>query len=301
MRKIIIVAIIFLSIFTIAPGYAWYFDKEPSDITLMENVEYAHVKITTIGTASGLVPEYNGHDVTWHKKIGTYLLEGVGFIIDNRYIITAAHVVYPSFVTLAKERNYYYERPTIEVSSGYIMVTDDTNLREIGHGGVPATIYYLDVVNDVAILKFDPTNIYLSVPYELAKTQAYDNYTPGLYSLLCTGDSIAIIVRKRDEYEDWDWGFEVRYGKITSPTIIGVDTDDFPAFNMNTFSMDLKVYGGDSGSAIFAFKDGEPIIVGVLTATNQGPWWYPINVSYEYTSYATRIDPVKEIIEAEKY
>lgn len=303
MAKKIISLFVFIAMIFIGSVCAHSFDKEPGSITVGEEPEFSYVKITTIGSAEGLkpvLPCLYGVCEKWKKSEGSFLLRGVGFVIKNGYIITAAHVVHPTRIAVNMDKYGRYIDNPIKILHRSIIITKDTEIDQIKYGTY-AKIYYLDIAHDIAILKFKPNNIYEPVPYELAETKfSRRGGWGGNYSLLRPGDSIAMITRCRDKSGDLAAEFEVRYGKIISEGIEGLPKDKMPAFSMNDFTTDITIYPGDSGSAIFAFLVGEPVIVGVVIATNNIPSPLGDIPSKEgFRSYATRIDFVKKILESE--
>jgi len=305
-KKIITALSVFIAIIFIGFTYAYSFDKNPGSIEMGEYPEFSYVKITTIGSAIGLLPVLSIQPYSvdgsnkWKKSEGSFLLQGVGFVIKGGYIVTAAHVVHPTQVTVNTNRYARYIDKPIKILQRSIIITEDTEVNQIEHG-IYAEIYYLDIDHDIAILKFEPNNIYSPVPYKLVKTsELVEGGFGDHYSLLQPGDSVAIIARCRDKEKDWDYGFEIRYGKVTSAGIEGLPKNVIPAFNMNDFTMDIKIYPGDSGSAIFAFSLGEPVIIGVARATNDKPTPLGRVPSKKgFRSYATRIDFARKILESE--
>jgi len=301
-KKIIFISIFIITILT-SSIYAYCFDKKPGPIEMNEEPEFSYVKITTIGSALGLKPilSWDGTEgIKWKKSEGSFLLQGVGFVINGGYIITAAHVVNPLQITTNIGKYSRYIDKPIKVLHRSIIITSETEIDQINNGAY-AKIYYLNIEHDIAILKFEPDNIYEPVPYELTETKFQRKGGFGGYSsLLQPGDSVAVVVRCRDKDGDWTGGFEVRYGKIISEGIKGVPKRIVPAFSMNSFTTDATIYPGDSGSAIFAFSLGKPVIVGVVIATNDTPSPFGgIPSEKGFMSYATRIDFVKKILESE--
>jgi len=108
-----------------------------------------------------------------------------------------------------------------------------------------------------------------------------------------------MIVRCRGENGELEWGFEIKYGYVISNMVEGVPKEKLPWFNMNDFTMDLVLNGGDSGSAIFAFNKGTPVIIGIARATNEVDNPFDRSDIRDLRSYATRVDFVKEVVEAE--
>lgn len=292
----------FLTVMLISFGYGWSFDKKHGSINMGNEPGFTYVKVTTIGIATGLVPitskdAHNVNNRRWRKKNGSFLLQGMGCVVSNRYVITAAHVVHPTSVTLAeKQWNYYRARP-IEVISRLIFISADPNLGGLKDSGAPAMIYHLDINNDIAILEFNADNIFEPTDYNLCNTRYSERGRIG--DRLKIGDAVAAIVRSRAKDGTWTWGFEVRYGYIVSNTIKGVTEKEIPWFGMSDFTIDLIIRPGDSGSAIFAFKNGKAVIIGIVRASNQSSNPFKRLAAEDFRSYATRIDFVKRVVEAE--
>jgi len=317
--KKVVCLFVFLSIiFTSNFIQAYYFDADIDGAAvnknlnfLEENLDYSYVKITTIGSAESLYPCKGSMNQTpfqkYRKVTSAFLIQGVGGVIKGNskygYIITAAHVVNPMTVSVVEEHNILYQSQPIRVLERSIFITNDTGLREIGYGGVSAIIVFLDIENDIALLQFENNNIFLPIPYGLSYTSEVDIYNNEIYSLLRSGDSVAVIVRKRDKGGDWIDGFEFRHGKVISEGVEGVENEAKPSFCKNDFTTDIKLYPGDSGSPVFAFRKGKPVIIGVARASNEVSFGGFLGVPHpersEYRSYATRTDFIKSIIESE--
>ena len=305
-RKLIIL-FTFLTVMLTGSGYGWSFDSKHGNIELSDEPGFTYVKITTVGVATGLVPIVpkdilDGYNRKWRKKDGSFLLQGTGCVISNKYVITAAHVVHPSSVTLAEKPWNYYKMSPIKVVSRLIFISGDPSLDGLKKGGTAGTIYYLDIENDIAILKFNASNIFEPVNYSLSDTKSFERGR--LIDRIRVGAAVAMVVRNRDKDGQWEWGFKIKYGHVISNRVKGVCKEDLPWFNMNDFTMDLILDKGDSGSVIFAFNMGAPTIIGIARATNEssGPFGFDqpkTCVIKDLWSYATRIDFVKKVIEAE--
>ena len=296
-RKMFI--LIFITAILIVSISANCFDRKPGSISMGDYPEFSYVKITTIGSAIGLAPIPPYESNTWKKSEGSFLLQGVGFVTKGEYIITAAHVVHPTQISTNTNKYALYIDKPIKILQRSIIITADIEVDQIEYGKY-AKIYYLDINQDIAILKFKPDNVYESVPYELSETKhPREGGFGGYYSLLRPGDSVAVIVRCRDKNRNWMDEFEIRYGKIISNGITGIPKSMIPAFNMNDFTTDIKIHPGDSGTAIFAFSFGKPVIIGIIRANNdQSSLFGRIPLKHGARSYATRIDFVKKILES---
>ena len=105
------------------------------------------------------------------------------------------------------------------------------------------------------------------------------------------GDSVAVLVAVRDEEGRKEWYFEVRYGTVVNPHpyLPGTIPNYLLAwFQLGDVSSNLEIFPGDSGSPVFAFINGTPVIIGVARAALEyiDPW----TGEFYYMSYFTRID-----------
>jgi len=303
MIKKIIALFIFLIVIFTSFGYGWSFDKKHGTIELGDDPGFTYVKIITVGVATGLVsiPSKNmpgSENNKWREKKGSFLMEGMGCVINDRYVITAAHVVHPVVVSLTESPWNLYKMRPVNVISRLIFITSMSDLGNgLRKGAASAIIHHLDINNDIAILELNAGHIFRPVEYDLSHTK-HDN-SGILFDRIGTGDAVAMVIRSRDKNGKWEWGFEIRYGYVVSNMVDGVSKEEMPWFNLNDFTMDLLLKKGDSGSAVFAFKDGNPIIIGVARATNKKVDMLSKDRIKEVLSYATRVDFVKAVVEAE--
>jgi hypothetical protein len=248
------------------------------------------VDIVVTGSAIGTVPTspYGTHDVVWKFTEGTFGQAGVGYIVGN-YIITAAHVVIPREMMIQMTDSGFWGTHIVSVKKMRITI------GKLNEGGVSAKIFYLNREDDLAILTFEePWLITNPLGYKLAESWGYVQVSSDRWdkrAFLNSGDAVAMIVRKRLPDGSRDWTYEVRYGAvITNRPSCPITTEFVTGVSDNDFVMDMKVYPGDSGSPIFAFKNGVPIVVGVLSGMI-------MNDKGEAVSYASKVDFVKRIVE----
>jgi hypothetical protein len=273
--------------------YQGMFDDYPVPINLPMFAANSFVRVSTNGTARGLMPVKG----EWVMGEGSYHLDGVGFVIAPGYIVTAAHVVEPKSACYKCDKYGWWCSKVIEVVSKQIYVGEHiyTGSGYAWLNDIPAELFYLDVEHDIAVLKtqeiaFEP------LPYPIVPTFIECETCEDGIGGLEKGDALAVVVRQRDENYQWDSSgdFEVRYGEVLSHTIDGCDSIlQITWFNMMDFTSDLTVYPGDSGSPVFAFKDGKPVIVGVLRA---GKTENPVSMESVY-SYICRTDFILQLID----
>jgi hypothetical protein len=285
-----------ITVFLFLVGSSIAYDKAPGQFKEFSNpdiaalLEQSIVPIIVTGSAIGTVPTFTSgtHNIEWKFTEGTFAQAGTGYVIGN-YIITAAHVVVPEHMMIQTGDHSFWGTWVVQVKS--IRIT----IGRLFEGGVTASIFYINQGDDLAILKFDvPWLVAQPLGYKLANSWGYEQISPdktSKVSYLNTGDAVAVIVKKRLPDGSQDWIYEVRYGKVITnypscPIIEGFIT----GISDNDFVMDIPVLPGDSGAPVFAFKDGVPIVVGIVRG-------FVTNSTNEFVSYATKVDFVKRIVE----
>jgi len=282
-------AIIFLAfLFVFLPNSiaseSYIFDMELGKFEQFEGQKYINfsttiVEVRTSGHAVGC---YWNDEGEYKKAYGFFEMLGVGFIVGD-YVITASHLITPKEITIQVSDNFYLGVPPISLRDRQIRIGEEI-------ASVPAWIYYINEEYDIAITATGTPSSKSSIKYELAPTIMMEPWV-GYIELLEEGVPVAVIARQIDE-ETNEWGawFEIRYGKIRSNKAIVPETfkDVLLWFNLNDFTMDLKINPGDSGSPVFAFIDGKPVIIGIVRAC----LW----LSEETYSFAGRIDPAIMVV-----
>lgn len=271
----------------------WRWDWDPIQRSHQDPVLYVDVsttctKLTIIGTAEGSIPDYTADEgYHRHKATGIYAQEGSAFHIGNGYFVTNQHVIATSYVSIQISKNVTWIVPAERVLTQMVTIGQSTII-----GSWPAEIIWSDETLDLALVKITgPCPALEDWGY-----RPYPTYDSG-QDLLDVGDAIAVVVAIRQDptignLEKTPW-FEVRYGKIVSTRPIppkGVDSSILPWFSLNDVTMDIQIYPGDSGSPVFAFKNGRPVIIGVARAFAAYYDW--VSGEIYWYSYFTRIDKV---------
>lgn len=292
--KRILTFLIVLVFCLLTSANAWYV-KDKWEMELPEHPALSYVKITTHGSAIGLGVEAKTVDqefvVNWHKVETTYLLRGVGTVLPGGYVLTAAHVVHPRTVGVIIGCTQYVDRP-IKILTKTISITSYVGLERLD-AAIPAEIVYLDEIYDVALLKYSGTRSLIPVKYPIGGSFVEDaglnNYAR--LSALNAGDTIAMVVRKRDEESMWSDDFEVRYGRIESARPEG---EYAGMYSWNDVESRMRIYKGDSGSPVFAYDDKDGIkLVGVMVS---GPPADLMDEGFSDVGYFARIDFVKNFM-----
>lgn len=250
-------------------------DVEPPPILLGESIG----KIQTWGTGWGYVEEYIGIKHVTREVAGVFGMQGTAFFVSETLAVTAAHCVVPIYIKIRESEN----------SSRHTKIYG-TKTISIDISGNPAHIVFVDDEHDIAVVEvenpmrgsFKPLQFSLSV-----SCRYYYSYSgANCIDAVEKGDVVVLPGRLRTSDGGFDWRFQLKWGKITSP---GTQVPSgyeraVPWFSMEDFTMDVNVIPGDSGSPIIAFDNGRPVVIGVARAGFQG---YPEGRCF---TYAARID-----------
>lgn len=206
--------------------------------------------VQAIGTAQA--PYLDLETMRWHEKTVVWSQQGSGTVVKDGYVITNAHVVTPDQVKVPTGScSSYYTKPRV-------FYRDKILLKTLFHT-VPARIHFIDHEQDVAILKYD-VDCRSEILKPLDCRFAVD------WREMEVGDQLMVITHDREP----DWSMEsyvhAEFGKILCLEPCVPRSDILPWFSLYDVTMDTRIIPGDSGSAVFAFRDGEPILVGFARA-----------------------------------
>jgi hypothetical protein len=265
-----IIAAIIVALCLIASEVRAYDKTQPKEeLSADFNATFTHVRITALGTAEGLYYDkdrYRLRETFWMQK-------GSGFVVKDGYILTAAHVVIPDRVETQESSYSVRISEPLRVISRTILIHDYKDTPFIGQ------IYYIDEEVDTAIISYKKNDILKPMLYDV-------EYYHGLVE---EGDIVCSLVHERDENGSMDYNLKLIYGKVIAPRPILPCDDNVSWFNLFDVTLDLPIIPGDSGSAVFAFKDGTPVIIGIARAIHMGQ----IKLSY-----MVRIPTAMKYIEA---
>lgn len=245
-------------------------------------------RITVYGTAEGLYADIDSPSkgLHSHRGVGVYGQSGSAFHIGNGYFVTNAHVVNPARVEIQLTKNFSVIVPVDKIISREIVIGQGTIL-----GSAPTELVWIDEEHDIALVK-------VMGNWPAMKDPGYRpgwTWVGGEGDLIFIGMPIAVVVAIREDpakgnIEKTPW-FEVRYGHIVACKPIipeGITPDLLPWFQILDVTMDIPIYPGDSGSPVFGFVDGQPVIIGIARAVAGGcdDW----TGECHFYSYFTRID-----------
>lgn len=253
------------------------------------------VAVTTFGTGLGMLPDVVVKGKQTYKAYqGFFTQQGSGAVIEapngNIYILTVAHVLIPNTLQITTGTYSTVNTFCLKVLTQWVYVGSWTEATRI-----KCEIVYISVETDTVILKPMYTNAYLKpIPYNMVGF--------GMQRYLHEGDSVAVVTGYRDkdpkkefpllgEFPAREWYYEARYGKVIAPNPKTFDTKQLPWFNINDITTDVKIYPGDSGSPMFIFIDGKPILVGLARAVshNYDPFTYECMGYYSYFTYLDEV------------
>ncbi|MHA2135853.1 MAG: S1 family peptidase [Candidatus Thorarchaeota archaeon] len=241
---------------------AMSFDKEANIEALnITHTSYdTYIKLQVIGTALVASPERDA----WHLVEGFYEMSGSGYVPLNGYVVTAAHVVEPNDALVATGSATAMWTHVFKRLSRTIILTN------FGFGPVIAYVHYIDTDKDIAILRYNtPHPVFAPFTAKFTHEEPQPDFfiMPWDYE---EGDAVAIVVRERDEDGARTSKVIVRTGKVLRWGPKHDNPDAQAWLSINDVTTDALVLPGDSGSAVFVFKNGVPIYVGVARASVGG-------------------------------
>lgn len=292
-------------IILISPIAVWPFDRQAGSLRGFEywasgpdyqeyesqpaiDVSGSFTKCLVIGTAEGFYADFDKEDnLISRRAVGVYGQEGSTFYVGNGYFVTNTHVIEPAMITIEITNTFSVITYPVKIISRVIMVGQGTGL-----GSAPAELIYVDEERDIAIIRVIgnwPAFIDPGYRPEFTRDYSGDKLFPGMPV------AVIVAVRNAPELGDIDktpW-FEVRYGTIVAGNVVlpeGLPAEILPWFSMNDVTMTTIIYPGDSGSPVFAWIEGKPVIIGVARAAG-GVRDFETG-ELHYFSYFTRIDIV---------
>lgn len=286
------IAIVVTLLILVLPCGGWSFDKEapagfPFRSLFPEGVEYVDlsasiVQVNTIGQATGRYwqwTDYYAGKGEWRWGQGAFIMKAVGWVMEDpdnsqaRYIVTAGHVVHPELVTISIGQSHRMITLVEEILWSRTMVSNDGM-----DAAVPARIVYFNNEYDMAILQVrNQLDIFKPIGFPVTRT--YGRFEFGWFDEVFEGDVVAIICRRRNPSGDWSPWFEVRWGKVVANYGVGPNERLARWLNLEDITLNLEIHPGDSGSPLFAFWKGKPVIIGIIRA-----------MDIEGNTYAVRID-----------
>jgi Trypsin-like peptidase domain len=204
-----------------------------------------------MGQATGTYKDLQDSDTAWRLGSGAFTIKGRGFVV-GQFVVTAAHVVYPSKLAL---------RQAAEVTTVSQVVAVDQTMIHVGapaeHGGIPAEIVHINHRFDLAILRPAAPELLQALPYPTAATWWYER--PGeVSSVFRTGDCVVAVVPERNTEHTVLPGSQTRPGQVIAPHAVSAQASVVQWLNTNMVTISTLMFPGDSGSPVIAFEAGMP-------------------------------------------
>lgn len=213
----------------------------------------------------------------------TFEQEARAVILSSRVSATVAHALIPNSVTV--------QIPGQETMNTMPLVVTNTEVGMASYPGaesVAARIAHVNEQYDLALMQplygqFPGTMNYAAVlSYGQGDAR---NPTGGLEA----GDCVATVIFTRDA-QGTDTGVDqLVVGKVLAKSPVATNSLTQTKLNVNMFTTDLAVHPGDSGSPVLAIRNGQPVLIGLVSAT-----MYPTALF----TYVSRIDPLLALASA---
>uniref|UniRef100_A0A6M3LG07 Putative trypsin-like peptidase domain containing protein n=1 Tax=viral metagenome TaxID=1070528 RepID=A0A6M3LG07_9ZZZZ len=243
-RLITILILLFVGLCLARYSYGYDQMKPKEDPKLINDGCFTYVRIQTVGIAMGMC-----YDNGWKARETKFEMIGSGFVVKKGFIITASHVIEPLEVETVMAKYGSHNTKPFNVVNRLIFIYHFSDTPMV------AKVHYLDVASDIAILKYKPIGILEPTTYEME----YCEFE------LKQNDVVFTFLHKRDKQGNLRDKLRIRYGKILTPyPSTPTMGKEISSFSMNTITLLMNVYGGDSGSPLFAFRDSVPIFIGII-------------------------------------
>ena len=247
--------------------------KPAEDPELVYDGYFTYIRVRAIGTAEGMY-----YDNGWKTRETLFDQLGSGFVVKGGFVMTAAHVIIPETVYTPISKYGVHHTEPLKILDRMLLIYHYSDTPII------AKVHYINRELDVAILKYKPTGIFEPIPYEMEYC----------WFELEPDDVVFSFLHKRNEDDEMMSDLELTYGKVLAkePTTPDMKVAWFSPYDI-TLEMDIQ--GGDSGSPLFALRDGVPILIGVLRAM-----YYDEVVSLTYAATLPKIRRYLHIDESSK-
>ena len=236
----------------VSPLFAY--DKTlPEDIGIEVgyNGSFSCPMIFATGTAAGLVPKYSP-DLHFKFQSGYWGQMGSGFVAARGFIFTAAHVINPDTIVLPESEVSSRETDTVVMTSRTVLI------KGFPSGYVIGKVAYENRETDTAVIRYDPAEAEWLIP--IAGTITYDPIK------IEQGDKIVGITHKRGSGGVMENDVRVITGYIIQPYPDAPHERVLPSLSRFDITCFLPIHFGDSGSPLFAFANGKPILIGIIRA-----------------------------------
>lgn len=262
-------------------GSAFAYDKrvpDPMPLKTDWEASFSYPLVTALGSALGLtLPAGRG---TFEIKEGFWMQRGSGVVVAPGLVLTNWHVVNAQMIELGEDRNSSRVTDPLAQTSRTVYITDYKDVP------ILCTVFYENPEVDIAVLKFNAKD------YPWLKPIKYlVEYDPnGIES----GDAVVAVLHDRSD-DPCDEGqmlssVGIRIGEIMSPEPMGPSNTGVASVSPFDITLTLVIQNGDSGSPLFVFRNGIPILIGLTRADIRTHMWY--------SSYAAQLPIAWRLISA---
>jgi hypothetical protein len=206
-----------------------------------------------------------------------------GVMLSPHVLATVAHALTPDIVEVGVAQQVKVQTVPLRVTSMALVARTAP-----GEEGVPAQIAHVNAPYDLALAQADSQQRLQPLPYPAILSYGTgdpEKPTGGLQA----GDCVVTLVtswngKAHDTGQD-----HLVIGKVLAKVPVATNYLTQTKLNVNMFTADLAVQPGDSGAPVFALQAGQPVLIGLVSAT-----MYPTATF----TYVVRIDPLLALAEA---
>ena len=213
----------------------------------------------------------------------TFNQESRAVVLSPYVLATVAHALTPDRVEIRHEQQISVYTVPLTVMSRHVVASlaPDTI-------GIPTQVVHINEPYDLALIQAQTDHPLQPFPYPATLSYGTGEPRQPVGGLLA-GDCVAALVTVRDSQGHDTGDDQLVLGKVLTKGPVATNSLTQTKLNVNMFTTDLAVKPGDSGSPVVALRSGEPVLVGLVSAT-----MYPTAAF----TYVTRIDPLLAFVDA---
>jgi hypothetical protein len=206
-----------------------------------------------------------------------------GVVLSPHVLATVAHALTPDIVEVVVAQQTNVQTVPLRVTNMTLVARTAPDEE-----GVSAQVAHVNAPYDLALAQADSQRGLQPLPYHAVLSYGTgdpEKPTGGLQA----GDCVVTLVtswngKAHDTGQD-----HLVIGKVLAKVPVATNNLTQTKLNVNMFTADLAVQPGDSGSPVFALQAGNPVLIGLVSAT-----MYPTATF----TYVARIDPLLALAEA---
>jgi hypothetical protein len=213
----------------------------------------------------------------------TFYQEARAVVLYPRVLATVAHALTPDVVEVRVG-------PHASVHTVPLQITQMTVLAHAtpSDTGVAAQVAHINEPYDLALVQASERGMLQPLPYPAVLSYGTGELAHPTGRLQAAGCVAAMVTARDHGALDTDVQRLV-VGKVLAKVPVATNSMTQTKLNVNMFTTDLAVQPGDSGSPVLALREGQPVLVGVVSST-----MYPTATF----TYVSRIDPLLALADA---